>query len=117
MAYIMAKGILKSLEFNRKIAENAIFNYKKQAMKHKHGIFCFNWRHCRKLEKTIAEIESKINDYREAEKELKNNIFYKLKEIVDCINSSPKQAREYSLDIVNEMFKIPLGYLESLKKN
>ena len=87
---------LKSFEANRKMAENAVRDRKQEMSGHKHGIFCFGWRNCRKIEKAVAETEERIREYKEAEKGLATGDYSKAIELLNRIsgqiNETPWQV-------------------------
>ena len=78
--------VLKSFEVNRKMAEYAICDCKRKMSGHKHGIFCFSWRYCRKIEKAVAETEERIKEYKDAEKGLVEGNYNKAIELLGRIS-------------------------------
>lgn len=84
--------VLKSFKENRRMAENAIRDRKVEIQNHKHGIFCFKWRHCRKIERAVAETEGRIEEYKEAEKGLKEGNYNKAIEILGRIAGQIKET-------------------------
>lgn len=78
--------VLKSFEMNRKMAEDAIRDRKAEMRGHKHGIFCFSWRYCRKMEKAVAETEERIKEYEDAEKGLSEGNYDKAIELLGRIS-------------------------------
>ncbi len=78
--------VLKSIEANRKMAEDAICDRKQEMQGHTHGIFCFSWRNCRKMEKAVTETEERIKEYEEAEKGLSEGNYDKAVELLGRIS-------------------------------
>jgi hypothetical protein len=78
--------VLKSFEANRKMAEDAIRDRKREMSGHKHGIFCFGWRYCRKIERAVIETEGRIEEYKEAERGLIEGNYNKAVELLSRIS-------------------------------
>lgn len=84
--------VLKSFEANRKMAEEVIRDRKAEMRGHRHGIFCFGWRHCRKMEKVVAETEERIKEYKEVEKGLAEGKYDKAVELLGRISGQIEET-------------------------
>lgn len=88
----VVKMVLNSFKANSKMAENAIRDRKAEMQGHKHNIFCFSWRHCRKIEKVVAETEARIEEYKEAEEGLIEGKYDKAIELLGRISGSMEET-------------------------
>lgn len=81
----IAKWALESFEQNRKMAEEAVNQRLAEFGGHKHGIFCFKWRACRKMEVAVSETQQRVKDYTEAEAGIKAGDFTKAIQVLGKI--------------------------------
>lgn len=84
--------VLKSFEANRKMAEDAVRDRKQEMQGHEHGIFCFSWRNCRKMEKAVTETEERIKEYKEVEKGLIEGNYDKAIEVLGRISGQIEET-------------------------
>lgn len=71
----VTKRAIKAFQENRGMAEKALSEGGTKLADHHHGILCFPWRWCRKLERALKETKGRIQEYREIEEELSRREF------------------------------------------
>ncbi len=98
----MVQLVLKAFRYNRGVVESRISEAENELSAHKHGIFCFPWSRCCKLEKAVKRDKQKVSNYQEAEDGLENGNYEKAIEVLGSISQKLEETPwEVAMRIVN----------------